>query len=61
MALFVDCHQDLKLPAEALAQIAGDTSRARADGFGVHQAGSLTWPGRTESSRLGSKELGSKE
>jgi hypothetical protein len=53
MALLMDYHEDLKPPAEALAQIAENTSHARADRFGVpcgevHQVGSLTWPGRTE-------------
>jgi Nickel responsive protein SCO4226-like len=37
MALFMDYHEDLKLPAEAPAQIAEDTSHARADRFGVRQ------------------------
>jgi hypothetical protein len=37
MALFMDYHQDLKLPAEAIAQIAEDTRNARADQFGVRQ------------------------
>jgi hypothetical protein len=37
MALFMDFHQDLKLPAEAIAQIADDTRNARADQFGVRQ------------------------
>ena len=37
MALFMDFHQDLKLPAEAIAQIAEDTRAARADQFGVRQ------------------------
>jgi hypothetical protein len=37
MALFTDYHEDLKPPAEALAQIAEDTSHARADRFGVRQ------------------------
>jgi hypothetical protein len=37
MALFMDFHQDLKLPAEAIAQIAEDTRNARADQFGVRQ------------------------
>ena len=90
----MDFHEDLKLPAEAIAQIAEDTRAARADQFGVrqvelyhnlegrvycllegpdedairqhhaalgvpcgdvHQVDSLTWPGRTEQSRPGSK------
>ena len=37
MALFIDFHEDLKLPAEAIAQIAEDTRAARADQFGVRQ------------------------
>lgn len=37
MALFMDYHGDLKLPAEALAQIAEDTRHARTDRFGVRQ------------------------
>ena len=37
MALFMDYHEDLKLPAEALAQIAEVASHARADRFGVRQ------------------------
>jgi Protein of unknown function (DUF4242) len=37
MALFMDFHEDLKLPAEAIAQIADDTRNARADQFGVRQ------------------------
>jgi len=37
MALFMDFHEDLKLPAEAIAQIAEDTRAARADQFGVRQ------------------------
>ena len=38
MARFMDFHEDLKLPAEALAQIAEDARHARADRFGVRQA-----------------------
>jgi Protein of unknown function (DUF4242) len=34
---FMDFHHDLKLPAEAIAQIAGDTRDKRADQFGVRQ------------------------
>jgi hypothetical protein len=34
---FMDFHPDLKLPAEAIAQIADDTRHARADQFGVRQ------------------------
>lgn len=37
MARFMDFHADLKLPAEALAQIADDTRNGRADQFGVRQ------------------------
>jgi hypothetical protein len=37
MALFMDFHEELKLPAEALAQIAEDARNARADRFGVRQ------------------------
>jgi hypothetical protein len=33
----MDFHNDLKLPAEALAQIGEDTRHARADRFGVRQ------------------------
>jgi len=33
----MDFHQDLKLPAEAIEQIAEDTRNARADQFGVRQ------------------------
>jgi hypothetical protein len=38
MPRFMDFHEDLKLPEEAMAQIADDTRRARADQFGVRQA-----------------------
>jgi Protein of unknown function (DUF4242) len=38
MARFMDFHQDLKLPADAIAQIADDTRNAKADQFGVRQA-----------------------
>jgi Nickel responsive protein SCO4226-like len=34
---FMDFGPDLKLPAEAIAQIADDTRHARADQFGVRQ------------------------
>jgi len=34
---FMDFRPDLKLPAEAIAQIAEDTRHARADQFGVRQ------------------------
>ena len=37
MALFMDFHEDLKLPPEAIAQIGDDTRNARADEFGVRQ------------------------
>jgi Protein of unknown function (DUF4242) len=37
MARFMDFHEDLKLPTEAIAQIAEDTRNARADQFGVRQ------------------------
>ncbi|GEM_PF-580596 len=37
MPRFMDFHADLKLPAEALAQIADDTRHGRADQFGVRQ------------------------
>ena len=37
MPRFMDFHQDLKLPAEAIAQIADDARHARADQFGVRQ------------------------
>ena len=37
MALFMDFHEDLKLSAEAIAQIAEDTRAARTDEFGVRQ------------------------
>jgi len=34
---FMDFHDDLKLPAEAIAQIADDTRHQRSDDFGVRQ------------------------
>ena len=37
MARFMDFHEDLKLPAEAIAQIADDTRNGTADQFGVRQ------------------------
>jgi len=37
MALFMDFHDDLKLPAEGIAQIADDARAGRADRFGVRQ------------------------
>jgi hypothetical protein len=37
MPRFMDFHYDLKLPDEAIAQIADDTRHERADEFGVRQ------------------------
>jgi len=37
MPLFMDYHDNLKLPPEAIAQIAEDTRHERADQFGVRQ------------------------
>jgi hypothetical protein len=37
MPRFMDFHEDLKLPAEAVSQIADDARHARADQFGVRQ------------------------
>ena len=37
MPRFMDFHADLKLPSEAIAQIADDTRNERADQFGVRQ------------------------
>ena len=37
MPRFMDFHADLKLPSEAIAQIAYDTRNERADEFGVRQ------------------------
>jgi Nickel responsive protein SCO4226-like len=37
MAQFMDFHQDLKLPAEAIAQLTEDARNARPDQFGVRQ------------------------
>ena len=37
MALFMDFHEGLKLPPEAIAQIAEDTRNEKADQFGVRQ------------------------
>jgi len=37
MPRFMDYHGDLKLPAEAIAQITDDTRHAKADQFGVRQ------------------------
>lgn len=37
MARFMDFHEDLQLPADAIAQLAEDARNARADEFGVRQ------------------------
>jgi hypothetical protein len=37
MARFMDFHDDLQLPAEAIAQIAEDTRNGKTDQFGVRQ------------------------
>jgi hypothetical protein len=37
MPVFMDFHPDLKLPQEAIAQIADDAQHERADEFGVRQ------------------------
>jgi len=37
MARFMDFHEDLQLPADAIAQLAQDARNARADQFGVRQ------------------------
>ncbi len=37
MPRFMDFHPDLKLPADAIDQIADDTRHGRADQFGVRQ------------------------
>ena len=37
MPRFMDFHGDLRLPPEAIAQIADDTRNERADEFGVRQ------------------------
>jgi Protein of unknown function (DUF4242) len=37
MPRFMDFHEDLKLPHDAIAQIADDTRHERADEFGVRQ------------------------
>ena len=37
MARFMDLHEDLMLPAEAIAQIAENTRNAKADQFGLRQ------------------------
>ena len=38
MPQFMDFHDDLTLPGEAIARIADDTRHQRADEFGVRQA-----------------------
>ena len=37
MPRFMDYHENLRLPGEAIAQIADDTRNERADEFGVRQ------------------------
>ncbi len=37
MPRFMDFHEDLQLPAEAIGQIADDARNAKADQFGVRQ------------------------
>ena len=37
MPRYMDFHEDLKLPAEAIDQIADDTRNQKADQFGVRQ------------------------
>jgi hypothetical protein len=37
MARFMDFHEDLQLPADAIAQLAEDARNARADQFAVRQ------------------------
>lgn len=37
MPKFMDFHDDLKLPSEAIQQITQDTKEAKADAFGVRQ------------------------
>jgi hypothetical protein len=37
MARFMDFHEDLQLPAEAIGQIAEDTRNEKVDEFGVRQ------------------------
>ena len=37
MPVFMDFHPDLKLPEDAIAQIADDAQHERADEFGVRQ------------------------
>jgi len=37
MPKFMDYHDDLKLPSEAIAQITQDTKDAKSDEFGVRQ------------------------
>jgi hypothetical protein len=38
MPTFMDFHDDLKLPAEAVLQIATESKEGKVDQFGVHQA-----------------------
>ena len=44
MPRFMDFHDDLKLPAEAIEQIAEDTRDGKADQFGVRQIETLSQP-----------------
>ena len=44
MPRFMDYHENLKLPDEAIAQIADDTRNERADEFGVRQVESFHNP-----------------
>jgi hypothetical protein len=37
MARFLDLHEDLQLPGDAIARLAEDARNARADQFGVRQ------------------------
>ena len=37
MPQFMDCHEDLKLPDDAIQQITQDTRAERSDEFGVRQ------------------------
>lgn len=37
MPRFMDFHEDLKLPAEAIVQLTDDTKTGKADQFGVRQ------------------------
>jgi hypothetical protein len=45
MPQFMDFHDDLKLPAEAIKQITQDTKDAKADEFGVRQVELFHNPG----------------